>query len=1098
MQITGFRTVEHSSLPAQRVEQLTPALTLLHDDSGEMLPEVVEFLRDLLASAAGDPLSTSSGWRNASLGVDGELELRDVDGACRLIRETDRSGVSRTRVTWLSGDRFHSHWLASLRGGLSGDLLAELMLPSQDQAIRWRRLEELCRGLEATEAVDPAGLQQATRALALAIRERDGNGVHGGVVHRISELRRRQGELQSALSQLRRPAGDLPARIERLAAEFDARTAALERVGLRLSEIESEIARLEQWLVELRSRNTLPLDRTALESAIQRLTKQQTRFREIRTMIAAESSTVRKGGVASSGSPLSELVTLRALVSRLESRLHLAGTSAGAESGLDPARSELAALCQYLRGHEQAVIEHLEALQSQLCETAMQDLAAVEELLESRLAALRTERDRADNVLAISGDAPVCTFSGHSLLQRTGAMPIGSIRTIAEAEAGLASLRDEQQHLLRQRPELEAARTDLLAQLERLRRELSQAASLEQIDGLRSALAELDAEIAVLEDQRRLLDRSEVSLREVIDRLQAAPSSAVIEIAGAFLMRLSSGALRGVTLTHKGLMVFVAGRGEATDWTLLSDTQREQLALAIRLAAARILRSRSESLPLLVEATVLDGPMPASEIALGLLHDESRQGQQILALTRSSTIEQAARRLAADVRSLKPREVPVVMPAVQPVVLHAWSEPAPEAVQTVIEPLVTTSPVILQQVVIEPPAMPSTTNWLYYLEVDHGVEDLAGITLGELEALRSSGLISVGDLLARSVPELEAVTRQHGFVVPVERLQALRGQSELTVRVPMLRRGDAALLFAAGICTADELSRLRPEAVFDRVTAFQRSDAGSRFRRGGRLIDRQQAINWARFGQCARSLDDARRMRSPFSPRHLAARPESVDGSQAVPEVRTAARRSGERKSGEKASRVRRRRRVDAGTVTAEERRARREARRQQQAGELRAEASGQDSSEVAERSGGLRFFLSPVSEIEKAPSIGPRTARLLEAIGIRTVADLLAMPAERMSEKLNQRRLTASVIQSWQAQSRLMCRIPELRGHDAQILVACGLTSPEGLAAQSASDLYAIVEPFCRTRDGERLLRSGRRPDLAEVTDWIQWAANARALRAA
>jgi DNA repair exonuclease SbcCD ATPase subunit len=520
--------------------------------------------------------------------VDGELELRDVDGACRLIRETDRSGVSRTRVTWLSGDRFHSHWLASLRGGLSSDLLTELMLPSQDQAIRWRRLEELCRGLEATEAVDPAGLQRATRALELAIRERDGNGVHGGVVHRISELRRRQGELQSALSQLRRPAGDLPARIERLAAEFDARTAALERAGLRLSEIESEIARLEQWLVELRSRNTLPLDRTALESAIQRLTKQQTRFREIRTMIAAESSTVRKGGVASSGSPLSELVTLRALVSRLESRLHLAGTSAGAESGLDPARSELAALCQYLRGHEQAVIEHLEALQSQFCETAMQDLAAVEELLESRLAALRTERDRADNVLAISGDAPVCTFSGHSLLRRTGSAQVGSIRTIAEAEARLASLRDEQQHLLRQRPELEAARTDLLAQLERLRRELSQAASLEQIDGLRSALAELDAEIAVLEDQRRLLDRSEVSLREVIDRLQAAPSSAVIEIAGAFLMRLSSGALRGVRLTHQGLMVFVSGRGEAVDWTVLSDAQREQATLAIRLAAASV------------------------------------------------------------------------------------------------------------------------------------------------------------------------------------------------------------------------------------------------------------------------------------------------------------------------------------------------------------------------------------------------------------------------------------------------------------------------------------------------------------------------------
>ena len=145
-----------------------------------------------------------------------------------------------------------------------------------------------------------------------------------------------------------------------------------------------------------------------------------------------------------------------------------------------------------------------------------------------------------------------------------------------------------------------------------------------------------------------------------------------------------------------------------------------------------------------------------------------------------------------------------------------------------------------------------------------------------------------------------------------------------------------------------------------------------------------------------------------------------------------------------------------------------------------------------------MRFFLSHTSEIEKAPSIGPRTAQMLEANGVRTVEDLLSMTSERLAEKLNHRRVTAHVIQQWQAQSRLMCRIPELRGHDAQILVACGITTPEGLSAQKAADLYSVVEPFSRTKDGERIIRNGRRPDLAEISDWIQWAANARSMRAA
>ena len=145
-----------------------------------------------------------------------------------------------------------------------------------------------------------------------------------------------------------------------------------------------------------------------------------------------------------------------------------------------------------------------------------------------------------------------------------------------------------------------------------------------------------------------------------------------------------------------------------------------------------------------------------------------------------------------------------------------------------------------------------------------------------------------------------------------------------------------------------------------------------------------------------------------------------------------------------------------------------------------------------------MRFFLNRTSEVEKAPSIGPRTAQMLEAIGIRTVEDFVSMAADRLAEKLSHRRITKTIIQQWQCQSKLMCQIPELRGHDAQILVACGITTPEGLAARQPKELFAVVEPFSQSKEGERIIRNGRKPDLEEVTEWIQWAANARSMRAA
>ena len=146
----------------------------------------------------------------------------------------------------------------------------------------------------------------------------------------------------------------------------------------------------------------------------------------------------------------------------------------------------------------------------------------------------------------------------------------------------------------------------------------------------------------------------------------------------------------------------------------------------------------------------------------------------------------------------------------------------------------------------------------------------------------------------------------------------------------------------------------------------------------------------------------------------------------------------------------------------------------------------------------GWRFYLELESSIESAPSIGNRLAEKLESVGIRTVNDLLQADAESLASRLGNRKVNGDVVRSWQSQASLVCRVPNLRGHDAQLLVMAGVNSPERLAKSVAANLLDEVRVVCRTTEGQRILRGSKEPDLAEVTDWIEWAGHCRALRAA
>jgi len=145
-----------------------------------------------------------------------------------------------------------------------------------------------------------------------------------------------------------------------------------------------------------------------------------------------------------------------------------------------------------------------------------------------------------------------------------------------------------------------------------------------------------------------------------------------------------------------------------------------------------------------------------------------------------------------------------------------------------------------------------------------------------------------------------------------------------------------------------------------------------------------------------------------------------------------------------------------------------------------------------------LRFYLESDAGVVDAPSIGPRSAERLEAVGVVTVSDLLAADPEDVAKRLKNKRMSAKLIREWQQQTALVCRVPQLRGHDAQILVGVGVTNVEQLASMDAQDLWSQVEPFTKSNAGKRIIRSSKAPDFEEVFHWIQWATQARALKVA
>ncbi len=322
----------------------------------------------------------------------------------------------------------------------------------------------------------------------------------------------------------------------------------------------------------------------------------------------------------------------------------------------------------------------------------------------------------------------------------------------------------------------------------------------------------------------------------------------------------------------------------------------------------------------------------------------------------------------------------------------------------------------------------------FSLDWDSPIQSLNVLNEFQIDAFNHAGIRTVSDLLDQSADQIARELRQDQLTAGL--IFEWQSQARLAACIRGITPAQAALLVACGITETDEVATMPFADLWSLVKSCPQSAAEN----ADPEIDQRQVQQWIHWAQQARIH-----------------RPDRGDAAQ------------------------------QAEPRQSEPSREKREYRR--------------DSSHNSPDHFSPTippFYLNRSMPVDAAPSIGLKTARRLENIGIITINDFLECNPEFVSGKLNVQHIKESTIQQWKSQTKLACCIPGLRGHDAQILVACDFLEPEAIACTSPGELFEKVKAFVKTSEGQRIIRNGKQPDLKEITDWINWSQQARELRAA
>ncbi|MCA9015279.1 MAG: DUF4332 domain-containing protein, partial [Planctomycetaceae bacterium] len=322
----------------------------------------------------------------------------------------------------------------------------------------------------------------------------------------------------------------------------------------------------------------------------------------------------------------------------------------------------------------------------------------------------------------------------------------------------------------------------------------------------------------------------------------------------------------------------------------------------------------------------------------------------------------------------------------------------------------------------------------YSLDWSSLIQNLQTLSDPQIQDLQGIGIHTIGDFLARSADQIAGELQQEQLTAGL--IFEWQSQARLASCIRGISPAEAALLVSCGITEIEEVATMPIKELWSFVEPCQ----GSTGNQSLSPISQQRVKQWSHWARQART----------FGSDQTARRQHSTE--------------------------------------------------QQPQDSQARREYRRDNSHTDADSQSPLLppFYLNRSMPVEEAPSIGPKTAHRLERIGIFTIHDLLECNPEFISKKLKIRHINEQTIRLWKKQTKLVCCIPGLRGHDAQILVACGFFEPDIIARTSPQKLFEKVKAFVKTNQGQQIIRNGKEPDFEEVSDWISWSQQARKLHAA
>ncbi|MEX0824859.1 MAG: DUF4332 domain-containing protein [Pirellulaceae bacterium] len=622
-------------------------------------------------------------------------------------------------------------------------------------------------------------------------------------------------------------------------------------------------------------------------------------------------------------------------------------------------------------------------------------------------------------------------------------------------------------------------------------------------------LAELD-EIRrrieqITESERLTAERADCVSRIAKLRCQGTAEASIHHRASCWLARLSGGRIQRIEWDLDAVRHRVAHAQPAAEHTFgirldgrsrseFSILDHQMATLAVRMAAADELARRGQGIPLLIETHSL-----FQTTWLDAVIQFADSGQQTIMLTSDRDVVERVERHGGTIHSFDgqqrstPRTLyafrsrPSIESAQRPLdplnklnrdLDTAWRETyglheGPESFQVLQDekicevdlgyssdrPVTRLYDDITTTNRLAPRSPREATFSPFFLTVDSPVEQAPSVDAVAAARLRTAGVTRVGQLLSADAADLASVL---GLAdVTDAAIRRWQREADLVCRVPQLRGFDARVLVGCGITDPKHLAAMHPGLLLEKVEAFLATDRGRRILRSGSSYELSRITSW------------------------IAAANRSVARSQ-----RHGQRGASNPTPGQVADRR------DEGHETTADRCDRRDSRSSPVAADISSaeDATASVRSEAAE----WRFHLDRNSALVDAPTIGPRTAAKLEQIGFYTVNDLLQADADEIAETLDNRRIDGDRIRQWQQQAALVCRVPMLRGHDAQLLVAAGINEPERLAECDPEALLDLIAPVIESNEGKRILRGAAQPDLEEVAQWIEYAQHHRMLAAA